>query len=171
MRVIAVAALLTATQVMAATAEDAKKFVAELDTAVKAADSAIQSGTLKAFHDQSKRMNALKESGKQFGSSVFDTPFGYCFGSGIQAQSWWFNKMNASREGGEKIPGSIDFAWKQYQDHRKACLEAATGGGKESETVQIKATSEKPPYAGCLKVFGVRDDGKVGTVAYTCPKK
>lgn len=156
----------------ASSAEDVAAFVADLDSAINASESALRRGDLKSLHEHSKRMNQLKSDGEQFGSSIFDSPFGRCFGAGISAQSWWSEQLSAAQRGGvESYPGSIAHTWKEYQENRSECLQAAKGGGKKIDTEQIASTSETPPRKGCLKVLGVRSDGQVGTVAYTCPKR
>jgi len=165
------ALLLIAAQAIAASPEDAKGYVGELDAAIKAAEPALKKGDLKTVHEHSKRVNQLKQEGERFGSSVMDKPYGACFAAGIYAKSWWQAKLDAARTGAESVPGRIASAWKDYQAVRGDCLQAAKGSGKGTETEQIASTSETPPRKGCLKVLGVRPDGQVGTVAYTCPKK
>ncbi|MDO5940621.1 hypothetical protein [Burkholderia cepacia] len=150
---------------------EAKSYINDLDVAVRAADSALAKGDLKTVHDQSVRMNQLRQAGEKFGTSVTDRPFGNCFAAGVFAQSWWQSKLTAARRGSEAVPGSISGAWKDYQAQRSECLNAAKDGQKPLDTEQIASTSETPPRKGCLKVLGVRQDGQVGTVAYTCPKK
>lgn len=155
-----------------ASASDARAFMAELDSAIKDSESALRRGDLKSLHDHSKRMNQLKSDGERFGSSIFDSPFGRCFGAGVGAQSWWMEQLSAAQRGGKETrPGTIASIWKDYLENRSECLESARGGGKTAETEQVASTSDTPPRDGCLKVLGVRQDGQVGTVAYTCPKK
>lgn len=166
------AVLVISAPAFAASPEDAKGYVSDLDAAIKASEPALKKGDLKTIHEHSKRMNQLKDSGEKFGSSVFDSPYGRCFGAGVSAQSWWSAQLAAAQRGGaEANPGWIAGAWKDYQENRSECLKAAKGGGKNADTEQIASTSETPPRKGCLKVLGVRPDGQVGTVAYTCPKK
>lgn len=170
MRFIGVLALLFAAQAMAASPDDAKGYVSELDSAIKTAEPALKEGDLKTIHEFSKRMNQLKQVGETFGSSVMDKPYGACFAAGIYAQSWWQAKLDAARTGAESVPGRIANAWKDFQVVRGECLQAAKGSSKGTETEQIASTSEIPPRKGCLKVLGVRSGGQVGTVAYTCSK-
>ncbi len=156
----------------AASPDDAKSYVSELDAAIKASEPALKKGDLKTIHEHSKRMNKLKEVGEKFGSSVFDRPYGRCFGAGVSAQNWWSAQLSAAQRGGvEANPGWIAGAWKEFQENRSECLTAAKAGGKSTDTELVVSTSETPPRKGCLKVLGVRPDGQVGTVAYTCPKK
>lgn len=173
MRFIGLFALLViSVPAFAASPEDAKGYVSDLDAAIKSSEPALKKGDLKTIHEHSKRMNQLKDAGEKFGSSVFDSPYGRCFGAGVSAQSWWLAQLSAAQRGGaEANPGWIAGAWKDYQENRSECLKAAKGGGKSADTEQIASTSETPPRKGCLKVLGVRPDGQVGTVAYTCPKK
>lgn len=157
---------------VAVTAQDVREFIAELDAAIKASDAALQRGDLKSLHEHSKRMNQLKTTGERFGNSVFDAPFGYCFGAGIMAQSWWQERLTAAQKGGvESSPGVISRTWSQYKENKESCLGSTQAKKKTAETEEIASTSEDPPRKGCLKVFGIRPDGQTGTVAYTCPKK
>lgn len=171
MRIIGMMALLFAGQVFAANANDAKGYVSDLDTAIKAAEPALKKGDLKTLHEHSKRMNQLKQAGERFGSSVMDKPYGSCFAAGVSAQSWWQAQLDAAKAGKESTPGRIASTWKDFQAQRGECLTVAKSGGQSGATEQIASTSETPPRKGCLKVLGVRSDGNVGTVAYTCPKK
>lgn len=152
------------------TPKDAAAFIAELDSAVEASEAALRRGDLKSLHEHSKRMNQLKSDGERFGQSIYD-PFGRCFGAGLNAQSWWSEQLSAAQRGGkESLPGVIATTWKEYQENRSECLKAPLAGSESANTEQIVSTSETPPRKGCLKVLGVRPDGQVGTVAYTCPK-
>ncbi|MCG8991466.1 hypothetical protein LH427_04805 [Laribacter hongkongensis] len=171
MRIIGLMALLFAGQVFAASANDAKDFVGDLDAAINAAEPALKRGDVKALGEQSKRMGLLKQAGERFGSSVMDKPYGSCFAAGVSAQGWWQAQLDAAKAGKEPAPGRVSGAWKDYRVQRGECLKAAMSGGQAAATEQIASTSETPPRKGCLKVLGVRPDGNVGTVAYTCPKK
>lgn len=111
-------------------AADAVAYIAVLDSAIQGA-AALRDADLKALSGQSKHMRTLEEDGEKFGTSVFDKPFGYCFGAGMQANAWWQAQLAASRNGGvERTPDEIAGAAKQYNTYRAACLEAA--GGKAS---------------------------------------
>ncbi|MDF0606649.1 hypothetical protein HZU77_013445 [Neisseriaceae bacterium TC5R-5] len=167
---VAVALLLLFNQAIAATAQDAKKYISDLDAAMKSAEPVLKQGDLKTVSQFSQRMSKLQQAGAVFGSSVFDQPYGYCFSAGINAQTWWQAKLKAATKGKEPTLGAISFAWKNFQTHRSECLKVAKAGSSTKGTEQIESTSETPPRKGCLKVLGVRPDGKVGTIAYTCPK-
>ncbi|WP_157649340.1 hypothetical protein [Burkholderia ubonensis] len=151
------------------TVENARRFIAEIDAALKSSSSALARGDLKSLHDHSVKMNRLKDEGEQFGNSVFDKPFGYCFAAGIDAQSWWMARVYAARNGSEATPNEIDSAMNRYREDRAACL-AATGSERGEQTEYIASTSDTPPRPGCLKVFGPQRNDEMGVVAYTCPK-
>ncbi|WP_141113184.1 hypothetical protein [Chromobacterium haemolyticum] len=170
MRFLGLAALFIAGQTFAASPLDASNYIRDLDVATKAAEPILKSGDQKAIHEQSKRMSRLKEDGKKFGTSVFDRPFGRCFAAGVHAQSWWLAKLGTAQAGKESVLGSVAGTWKEYQTQRGECLKIAKTGGEAPATEQIASTSETPPRLGCLKVLGIRPDGSVGTVAYTCKK-
>ncbi len=164
--------LVVSAQAFAMSPKDAKEYMNDLDAAVRASEFALKDGDLKAIHEHSKRMNQLQQAGKRFGNSVFDSPYGRCFGAGVSAQGWWSARLSAAQHSGTEVnPGWIAGAWKEYQENRSECLKATKISGKSADTEQIASTSETPPRKGCLKVLGVRSDGQVGTVAYTCPKK
>lgn len=151
-------------------ATDAKAYIARLDAAIKDSAPALQRGDLKSFAEQSRRMNALQKDGEVFGKTVFDEPYGYCFGAGIHAQGWWRAQLSAAQNGGiEKPAGWIASETKEYQSHRAACLDAVNN--PKPKKVTIQSTSDTPPRKGCLAVLGKRPDGEFGTVAYTCPAK
>ncbi|TSE36123.1 hypothetical protein [Tepidimonas charontis] len=116
-------------------AKNVKDFLARLDESVKAADLALQRGDLKSLHEQSKLMNQIAKDGEKFGNSVFEEPYGYCFGAGVFAQTWWLARLNAARRGGvEAIHGEIADALKQYQQNRSACEAALDAGGNGVDT-------------------------------------
>ncbi|WP_146176106.1 hypothetical protein [Chromobacterium haemolyticum] len=171
MRFLGLAALFIAGQTFAASPLDASNYIRDLDVATKAAEPILKSGDQKAIHEQSKRMSRLKEDGKKFGTSVFDRPFGRCFAAGVHAQSWWLAKLYVTQTGKESSPGVVAGAWKEYLAQRGECLKVSKAGDGALATEQVASTSETPPRKGCLKVLGVRPDGSVGTVSYTCPKK
>lgn len=171
MRFLGLAALFIAGQTFAARSLDAINYIRDLDMATKAAESILKSGDQKAIHEQSKRMNQLKEEGKKFGTSVFDRSWGRCFASGVHAQSWWLARLSMTQTGKESASGTAAGAWQEYQVQRGECLKVAKAGDRVTVTEQIASTSETPPRNGCLKVLGVRPNGDIGTVAYTCPKK
>ena len=171
MRFLGLVGLFIAGQTFAASSLDASNYIRDLDMATKAAESILKSGDQKAIHEQSKRMNQLKEEGKKFGTSVFDRSWGRCFASGVHAQSWWLARLSMTQTGKESASGAVAGAWKEYQVQREECLKIAKAGDKAALTERIASTSETPPRKGCLKVLGLRPDGNVGTVAYTCPQK
>jgi hypothetical protein len=155
-------------EAFSATASEAKKYIASLDASLKQTESVLRKGDLKSLHEQSKSINKLQKEGERFGSSGLDKPFGTCFSSGIFAQSWWLARLSTARDGGERIPGEVDDAWRQFQANRKECLLVSEKPIKE--TVLIQSTSETPPRKGCLQVLGIRPDKQIGVVAYTCSK-
>lgn len=112
------------------TAADATAYIAALDAAIQGA-AALRNADLKTLSGQSQHMRTLKLDGEKFGTSVFDKPFGYCYGAGIQANSWWQAQLAAAQNGGvERVPDEIAGTAKQYNSYRAACLEAA--GSKAS---------------------------------------
>ncbi|MBX9347156.1 hypothetical protein K5M36_08650 [Chromobacterium vaccinii] len=156
---------------IAASPSDASRYIQELDATMKVAQKTLVTGELKAISAQSRSFSQLQSRGEVFGKSVFDEPFGHCFAAGVHAQAWWQAQLAAAQSGGtEPNPGWIKRALANYQENKAACLNAVKGGGKPA-TEQIASTSDTPPRKGCLAVLGVRADGNVGTVAYTCPKK
>ncbi|MBW8288618.1 hypothetical protein KIF53_13365 [Chromobacterium subtsugae] len=155
----------------AASPQDASRYIQELDSNMKVAQKTLASGELKSISNQSQRFNQLRARGESFGKSVLDEPFGRCFAAGVHAQAWWQAQLDAAQRGGrEANPGWIGRELKNYQENKRECLQAGKGGNKRA-TEQIASTSEIPPRNGCLKVLGVRADGSVGTVSYTCPSK
>ena len=60
-----------------------------------------------------------------------------------------------------------------YSRSQRICSASVHGqnAGQGAATETVRTTSETPPRKGCLKVYGVQSNGKVGTVEYTCPKK
>lgn len=162
--------LLFAGQAFATSAVDTKRYISDLDAAIKAAGPALKAADLKTVHEHSKRLKDLRRSGERFGTTVMDKPYGSCFAAGIAAQSWWQAQLDTAKAGKELTPGRSAGAWKDYQAQRGECLRVAQSGGAPAATEQIASTSETPPRKGCLKVLGVRPNGSVGTVAYTCPR-
>ena len=159
-----------ATALAEPSAADAKAYVGRLDAAIKDASPALQRSDLKSLAEHSRRMNALQKDGEAFGKTVWEEPYGHCFGAGNQARSWWSAQMSAAQNGGvEKPVGWIASAAKEYHSHRAACLEAANN--PKPKNVTIESTSDTPPRKGCLAVLGMKPNGEMGTVAYTCPSK
>lgn len=151
-------------------AVDARAYVGRLDSAIKDATPALQRGDQKSLAEHSRRMNVLQKDGEVFGKTLREEPYGYCFGAGSQALSWWSAQMSAAQNGGvEKTAGWIASAAKEYHSHRAACLEAASN--PKPKKVTIESTSDTPPRKGCLAVLGKQPGGEFGTVAYTCPAK
>lgn len=151
-------------------AADAKAYIFQLDAAIKDATPALQRGDLKSLSEQSRRMNALQKDGDVFGNTVWDEPYGYCFGAGNQAVSWWRAQMSAAHNGGiDSPPGWTANAAKEFRSHRAACLDAANKS--KPKKVTIKSTSDIPPRKGCLAVLGLKPNGEMAPVAYTCPSK
>jgi hypothetical protein len=100
----------------------------------------LRSGEGTAIVQQSRRFIELMNAGEQFGQSVFDQPYGYCFGAGVDAEAWWGERIRTG------VPaGSAASFLDQYRNHRKACLEA-------------KADAKKDP---CLTVLDVNEKGEV----------
>lgn len=155
----------------AASTPDASRYIQELDAAMKVAQKTLATGELKAINTQSRSFSQLQSRGEIFGKSAFDEPFGRCFAAGVHAQAWWQAQLAAAqRRGTEANPGWIKRELASYQENKTECLRAEKNRGKLA-TEQIASTSDTPPRKGCLAVLGVRADGNVGTVAYTCPKK
>ena len=151
-------------------ATDAQAYIRRLDAVIKDAAPALKSGELKTHAELTQRINALSKEGELFGNTVWDQPYGYCFGAGIQVRSWWQAQMAAARNGGVETPkGMIANAAKEYATQRAACLDAAQK--PQAKIVRIESTSETPPHRDCLKVLGIKPNGEIGTVAYTCPTK
>lgn len=166
----AVLALSSANALGQPAAADAKAYISRLDTAIKNATPVLQRGDLKSLAEQSRRMNALQKDGEAFGKTVFDAPFGNCFGAGDHASILWRAQISAAQNGGVESPaGSVSRAAKDYHSNRTACLEAANN--PKPKKVTIQSTSDTPPRKGCLAVLGKQPSGEFGTVAYTCPAK
>lgn len=164
------AAILPLSALAQPSAIDVKAYVTRLDAAIKDAAPALKRGDLKSLAEQSRRMNALQKDGEAFGNTVWDEPYGYCFGAGIQASAWWSAQLSAAKNGGVERPaGAIESAAKEYHSHRAACLDAVNN--PKPKTVTINSTSDTPPRKGCLAVLGKQPSGEFGTVAYTCPAK
>ncbi|WP_158677464.1 hypothetical protein [Chromobacterium vaccinii] len=156
---------------ISASPPDASRYIQDLDAAMKVAQKTLAAGELKAVSAQSRSFSQLQSRGEAFGKSVFDEPFGRCFAAGVHAQAWWQAQLAAAQRGGsEANPGWIKRELANYQENKSECLKATKGGGKPT-TERIASTSETPPRKGCLKVLGLRADGAVGTIAYTCPVK
>lgn len=108
------------------TAADATAYIAVLDAAIQGA-AALRNADIKTLSGQSQHMRTLKQDGEKFGSTVFDKPFGNCFGAGVQANAWWQAQLAAAKNGGtERVSDEIAGAAKQYNSYRAACLEAAS---------------------------------------------
>jgi hypothetical protein len=120
--------------------ESPEQFIGRLDAEIKRGESVLRSGEGRAIAQQSKRFVDLMNAGEQFGKSVFDQPYGYCFGAGVDAQAWWSTSVRSGAPAGSAA-SSMD----QYRAHRQACLEA-------------KVEAKKDP---CLAVLDVNDKGEV----------
>lgn len=166
---IAMTAIVFSMQAYAASPSEATIYIADLDAVMKSGAPILKSGTLKAISNHSKRINQLVKTGEKFGSTAFDKPFGYCFSAGIDAQAWWRAQITTAHA--EAVPSSVPDSWQHYQSHRTACLEAVAAAGKVPRTEEITSSSDAPPRQGCLKVYGIRSDGQLGVVSYTCPIK
>lgn len=154
------------------TPSEARAYIADLDLAMDAGIPILRNGDLAVISKHSAQIKKLAEAGSRFGSSVFEKPYGLCRSAGIHAQSWWHAELNVVRNGKECIPGDLKGAFDTYSSSRSSCLEAANSDRMEViETERVVSSSPTPPRLGCLSVLGVKADGTVGVVEYTCPKQ
>jgi hypothetical protein len=112
------------------TAQEAVALIGEIDQAIKDANSMLKNDyiDLSAKAKQSQRMNELLARSERFGQSIFEEPFGRCFGAGNNAQSWWMARLSTLDHGGiSSNPGWAEREIKQYKENRASCLKAAKG--------------------------------------------
>ena len=128
------------------TPETAISYIEELDIALTNSERIFETGQMKEIHRHSKRINELSDKGKVFGQSIFDKPYGWCFGAGIDAASVWNSLW-------QNWPGDRNDVIKGYKDKRKACLDAAKEQKKPQKlTAKEKAELKKKE---CLTVYDV----------------
>ena len=103
----------------------AQAFVREMEATVKAGDMAIQNGSNQALHDQSKRVQVLKN--KAAALFIPAEPSGACDFAAGSANQLWTVKLKQFQQPNEAGGRFIKRAAEDYKDNLTLCKKSIGG--------------------------------------------